>query len=262
MARILNRPMFRRGGSTNEGIMHGLVNRKGYADGTEAERYRDEYMKMLADVQPPKPRFSMGQMGLNLLSGQHAGDGLLQNIAGSAQDPYAACTAADEARGGLEYQKKLMATKMGISRAEAEELARRKAAGSGMQKDFSTDRKYRDYYLEFSKPPKDRYSYTLKNIYAHAFAEYGSRIQDRAYESEEGAKFMQQVTGVVPNEVKGKKAEWKYERMDPGAYYFHPEYKAFVQRVPRTDEDGKVIPEHLIVINPYTFTEVRRVNLE
>ena len=30
----------------------------------------------------------------------------------------------------------------------------------------------------------------------------------------------------------------------------------------RTDEDGKVIPEHLIVINPYTFTEVRRVNLE
>ena len=133
--------MFRTGGSTNEGIMHGLVNRQGYANGTEAERYRDEYMKMLADVQPPNPRFNMGQMGLNLLSGQHAGDGLLQNIAGSAQDPYAAFTAADDARGGLEYQKKLMATKMGISRAEAEELARRKAAGtSTMQKDYSTDR--------------------------------------------------------------------------------------------------------------------------
>ena len=33
MSRILKRPMFRRGGSTNEGIMHGLVNRKGYANG-------------------------------------------------------------------------------------------------------------------------------------------------------------------------------------------------------------------------------------
>ena len=33
MARILNRPLFRRGGSTNQGIMHGLVNRQGYAQG-------------------------------------------------------------------------------------------------------------------------------------------------------------------------------------------------------------------------------------
>ena len=34
MARILNRPLFRKGGSTTEGIMHGLVDRKGYANGT------------------------------------------------------------------------------------------------------------------------------------------------------------------------------------------------------------------------------------
>ena len=48
MSRILKRPMFRSGGSTNEGIMHGLVDRKGYKHGSEAERYRDEYMEMLA----------------------------------------------------------------------------------------------------------------------------------------------------------------------------------------------------------------------
>ena len=262
MARILNRPMFRRGGSTNEGIMHGLVNRKGYADGLGP---RTEEIVAAQEKYAPLPtsRFPMGQIGLNLLSGQFAGDGLLQNIGGSAMGPYGEWTKADDATRNLKYQRDIAATKMGISRAEQERLARIKAASvSKMQKNYPTDRKYRDYYLEFSKPPIDRYSYTLKNIYAHAFAEYGSRIQDNAYKSEEGAKFMQQVTGVVPNEVKGKKAEWKYERMDPGAYYFHPEYKAFVQRVPRTDEDGKVIPEHLIVINPYTFTEVRRVNLE
>ena len=38
MSRILKRPMFRKGGSTNEGIMHGLVDRKGYSEGTYKER--------------------------------------------------------------------------------------------------------------------------------------------------------------------------------------------------------------------------------
>ena len=231
MARILRRPMFRKGGSTNEGIMHGLVNRKGYADGTEAERYRDEYMKMLADVQPPKPRFSMGQMGLNLLSGQHAGDGLLQNIAGSAQDPYAAFTAADEARGGLEYQKKLMATKMGISRAEAEELARRKAAGeSRYLKDESTTRKYFRLLEKYTTAPKDRYSKTIGNLFSHNLAEFGSRIQDNAYKSEEGTKFMQDLDGLVPYDT--EKKEFEYDRMLPGLYYYDPRRRVFVKRVP------------------------------
>ena len=127
MSRILKRPMFRSGGSTNEGIMHGLVDRKGYADGTEAEKYRDEYMKMLAEVQPAKPRFNMGEMGLNLISGEYAGDGLLQNIAGSARGPYTAFTKADDARGGLDYQKRMTATTMGIKRAEDEAAIRAKA---------------------------------------------------------------------------------------------------------------------------------------
>ena len=261
MSRILKRPMFRTGGSTNSGIMHGLVNRQGYANGTEAERYRDEYMKMLAEVQPAKPKFNMGEMGLNLISGEYAGDGFLQNVAGSARDPYAAFTAADDARGGLDYQKKMTATTMGIKRAEAEELARRKAAGSGMQKEFSTRRKYHEFFKEYTQDPKDKYNKTVFKLYPHAMATYASEIQDNAYQTKEGAAVMQQVTGVVPNKIKSGKAEWEYDRMDAGAYYYHPEYKAFVQRIPRTDEDGEVIPEHLIVINPYTFKEIRRVNL-
>ena len=47
MARILKRPMFNRGGSTNNGIMTGLVDRKGYAEGpTQAEIYAKEYEDM------------------------------------------------------------------------------------------------------------------------------------------------------------------------------------------------------------------------
>ena len=257
MSRILRRPMFKSGGSTNSGIMTGLVDRKGYSNGTEAEKYRDEYMEMLAGIQPPKPKFNLGQMGLNLASGQYAGSGLLQNIAGSAQDPYAAFVKADEARGGLEYQKKLMATKMGITRAEAEAVARAKAAGSGMQKDFSTDRKYFQLLEKYSEAPKDRYSKTITNLYPHGMAEFGSRIQDNAYKSKEGATFMQNLDGVVPHEIKSGQAQWQYEKMDAGAMYYHPQYKAFVQREPRTDD----APEQLVVYDPYTFKEVRRVNL-
>jgi len=260
MSRILRRPMFRLGGSTNEGIMTGLVDRKGYDNGTPspAETYRDRYMEMLAGIQPPKPKFNLGQMGLNLASGRYAGSGLLQNIAGSAQDPYAAFVKADEARGGLEYQKKLMATKMGISRAEAEAVARAKAAGSGMQKDYSTDRKYFQLLEKYSEAPKDRYSKTITNLYPHGMAEFGSRIQDNAYKSKEGATVMQNLDGVVPHEIKGGQAQWQYGKMDAGAMYYHPQYKAFVQREPRTDD----APEQLVVYDPYTFQEVRRVNLQ
>ena len=258
MARILNRPMFRRGGSTNEGIMHGLVNRKGYADGLgprteEIIAAKEKYAPL------PRSRFPMGQIGLNLISGQYAGDGLLQNIGGSAMDPYREWTKSDDAIALAKAQRRGTAVSTAISEQHAEKIARIKAASvSTMQKDYTTDRKYRDYFIEFSKPPKDRYSKTIQNLYPHALAEYASRIQDRAYKSEEGAKFMSQVTGVVPNEIKGGQAEWDYGKMDAGAYYYHPQYKAFVQRVPRTDDK----PSQLIVINPYTFTEVRRVNLE
>jgi hypothetical protein len=260
MARILNRPMFRRGGSTNEGIMHGLVDRKGYADGpTQAEIYGKEYLDMLKKVPVPKSRFPMGQIGLNLISGQYAGDGLLQNIGGSAMGPYGEWTKADDATRNLEYQRDIAATKMGISRAEAEELARRKAAGeSRYLKDESTTRKYFRLLEKYTTAPKDRYSKTIGNLFSHNLAEFGSRIQDNAYKSEEGAKFMQDLDGLVPYEIKGGQAQWQYNKMSAGAMYFHPEYKAFVQREPRTDD----APEQLVVYDPYTFTEVRRVNLE
>ena len=38
--RILKRPMFKKGGSANSGIMNGLVDRKGYAEGSPYEIYQ------------------------------------------------------------------------------------------------------------------------------------------------------------------------------------------------------------------------------
>ena len=129
MSRILKRPMFRSGGSTNEGIMHGLVDRKGYDNGgpTQSEIYAKEFYDQISAIQPPKPRFNMGQMGLNLVSGKYAGEGLLQNIAGSAQDPYTVFTKEDDTRRNLDYQTQMAAAKYGISKADAEKIAMEKA---------------------------------------------------------------------------------------------------------------------------------------
>jgi hypothetical protein len=259
MSRILKRPMFRTGGTPNEGIMHGLVDRRGYNTGSKAEQYADEYYGMLSKYKPPAPRFPMGQIGLNLVSGQYAGDGLLANIARSAKDPYEQFVQADDATRGIDYQTRMTAAKMGISRAEAERLAMIKAKKdvNNLQKDYSPQRNYRDFFLEYTKPPKDRYSKTIYNMFAPSLAEYASYIQDNAYKTEEGTRFIQQVDGIVPNVIKGGQAQWQYEKMSAGAIYFHPEYKAFVSREPRTDDT----PEQLIMYDPYTFQEVRRVNL-
>ena len=263
MSRILKRPMFKTGGSTNEGIMHGLVNRKGYstAGSVDEERLGADVsvIKAAMDKYAPLPtsRFPLGQIGLNLVSGEFAGDGLLANIAGSARDPYASFIKADEARNLAESQRTSSAVSSAIGQQFAERAARAKAAGSGMQKDYSTDRKYFQLLEKYSAPPKDRYSKTIGNLFSHSMAEFGSRIQDNAYKSKEGATVMQNLDGIVPYEIKGGQAQWQYNKMSAGAMYFHPEYKAFVQREPRTDD----APEQLVVYDPYTFKEVRRVNL-
>ena len=257
MSRILKRPMFKTGGSTNEGIMHGLVDRKGYEGGSKAEEYGDEIYNILSKYKPPAPRLPLGQWGLNLASGEYAGDGFVQNIVGSLKGPYEEWTKADDATQNLDYQTRMAAAKMGISKDEAIQVARAKAAGSGMQKDYSTDRKYFQLLEKYSAPPKDRYSKTIGNLFSHSMAEFGSRIQDNAYKSKEGATVMQNLDGIVPYEIKGGQAQWQYGKMSAGAMYFHPEYKAFVQREPKTED----APEQLIVYDPYTFQEVRRVNL-
>ena len=100
MARILKRPMFNRGGSTNNGIMTGLVDRKGYDNGTLVTRAKElapGFEEVFREFSP-KTKLPLGQVGLNLISGQYAGDGLLKNLAGSARDPYAQFVKADDAR--------------------------------------------------------------------------------------------------------------------------------------------------------------------
>jgi len=116
--------------------MDGLVDRTeknqggriGYAEGkTQAEIYADEYYNQLSKIQPSKPKFNIGEVGLNLMSGKYAGDGLIASLAGSATEPYTKYSTAYDKRSDLDYNTKMAAAKMGISKADAEAIAKAKA---------------------------------------------------------------------------------------------------------------------------------------
>ena len=126
MSRILKRPMFRKGGSTNKGIMHGLVDRKGYAEGTYKER-------ALEALRTEAPRdTSLYEMliggGLNLVGGGGSGEGLMANIARSYKNPSEEFFKAQQAR--REYDRKLEQTagQIGLEQEFAmEKIAAQKA---------------------------------------------------------------------------------------------------------------------------------------
>ena len=141
MARILKRPMFSRGGTTkkNNGIMTGLVDRTeknqggriGYANGkTQAEIYADEYYNQLSKIQPPKSKLNLGEVGLNLAAGKYSGGDLISTLAGAGSDLYKDFTTKDDKRRNLDYNTRITAAKMGISKADAEKIAKAKALAS------------------------------------------------------------------------------------------------------------------------------------
>ena len=123
MSRTLKRPMFRRGGQVNDGIMTGLTDRKKLQNGSE--KTLQDYMKEAESVLPKSQsiKFPLGQLGLNLASGQFAGDGAIQNIIGSLQSPYSQYIKADDARKSRDYQRKLALAQFGLERkAKIEDL--------------------------------------------------------------------------------------------------------------------------------------------
>ena len=92
MSRILKRPMFRRGGSSNEGIMTGLVHRKGYQeDGfvKKAEELTPELVALLEKYTPKTP-FPTSPIAAGLLRGEGFRESLIK--------PYLDYTKRDDAR--------------------------------------------------------------------------------------------------------------------------------------------------------------------
>jgi len=236
MSRILKRPMFRTGGTPNEGIMHGLVDRKGYTEGSARKTADEVYGLMKEMVTPPQTKLPLGQVGLNLVSGEYAGDGFLSNVARSAKGPYEQWTQADDATKNLDYQARMSAAKMGISKKDALDLARAKAAGeTGFLKKETTEGAYEHFLEENLKSANALTSYQKPNLqqkYPRQVAEFDSYVSRdlRSTTNSQGKEIAANFVDFVPFDV--QKQTFDYSTMTPGMYYYDPRYRIFVQRVP------------------------------
>ena len=251
MSRILKRPMFKTGGTPNEGIMHGLVNRQGYANkgfvldegklGTDIEAMTAALNKY---APLPKSKFPMGQIGINLVSSKYAGDGLLSNIARSAELPYSEWTKAADARAQALAKRKASAVGVAVSEGHAEKMARLKAAGqSGFLKKETTEGAY-EHFLEKnleSAAKLERWQKpNLEQKHPRQVAEFDSYVSRdlRSTASPQGKEIAANFVDFVPFDVKNQ--TFDYDKMMPGMYYYEPRDRTFVQRVPddpNTPED-------------------------
>ena len=136
MSRILKRPMFRIGGSANDGVMSMAAPRRNYQQGSPKEeritRSAEDYARLLERFAGPGPSTSsdLGDLlisgGLNLMSGRGAGRGNLGAIAEAYREPYQAFSKARANEEALKRQLRMTAASQAISSDEARELQRMK----------------------------------------------------------------------------------------------------------------------------------------
>ena len=241
MARILKRPMFNRGGSTNNGIMTGLKDRTGFANGTKLGIDKDrtaEEMQLLVDLQNqfapvPKTRLPLGEVGANLVAGLPFGAAI--------QDPYKQFVKADDARDLALAKRKASALSTSVGQQFAERIARAKAlATSKMQKDYTPQRAYETQVaanIESAGKLKSFEKPDINQKYPRATAEYDTYILRnlRSTTNETGQLIAANNMGFVPFDPKTQ--TFDYGSMRPGAFYYDPRIRSFVQRMPASDDD-------------------------
>ena len=245
--RVFRRPMFRRGGTTNQGIMTGLVDRRRYdmgAFGRAAKEYATDIQSIMGT---PDINQLLIQGGLGLVGGQGTGQGALADVATAFQKPTAQYFQQAMAN-------KMAAKKLGVEMAMKERLAKQKAlAGAGMQKDYSPQRAYETEVSKRIESASKLQSFQKPSIeqkYPRKTSEYDTYILRslRRTDNETGKIINANKQGFVPFDQ--QKGTFNYQAMRPGAFYFDPRIRSFVQRVP--GDDGK---DTYYKYDPYTYTK-------
>jgi hypothetical protein len=234
MSRTLKRPMFRRGGSTNNGIMSGLKDRQKYSLGDRVEEITAA-MDKYAPIQ--KTRLPIGQLGLNLASGKFAGDGFLQNLVGSLQDPYASFVKAEDARKAALDKRKASAVGVAIAEQSAKDLAKIKAKS----KDFYAAQTPEEQFKVKSKIYAENKIPQIRNN-ATNIANFEVRHRDKPYV---------QLGFVYSN--KTKKFEPNFAAIPSGTITFNPEDNFAYKR--EGDKFIKLDPITLLPIENVDGTE-------
>jgi len=119
VSRILKRPMFKRGGSTNDGIMNGIVDREKKSMGDIGPRTEEILAAMQQYAPLPKTRLPLGTVGYALATGAPVTDALFAG--------YADFVKRDDARQAAEAKRKASAVATAIGEESALQLAKTKA---------------------------------------------------------------------------------------------------------------------------------------
>jgi hypothetical protein len=231
VSRTLKRPMFRRGGSTNNGIMTGLKDRQKYSLGARVEEITAA-MDKYAPIQ--KTRLPIGQLGLNLASGKFAGDGFLQNLIGSLQDPYASFVKADDARKTALDKRKASAVGVAIAEQSAKDLAKIKA-------------KSKDFYA--AQTPEEQFKVRSKIYSENKIPQIRDNASNLAmFEIRHRDKPYVQLSFVYSG--KTKKFEPQFNNVPDGAITYNP-------------ADGKAYKrkgDKFIELNPFNLEPIENVD--
>ena len=133
MSKVLRRPMFRIGGSANDGIISLAQPRKNYQGGSEdyitrREEIRPLYKEAIGPGRSERDRFldMLLRGSIRLASERPVGGGIIPTIAKSFQDPVEQYLKSGETEEALQRQIDLTATTQAISSVDAERLARLK----------------------------------------------------------------------------------------------------------------------------------------
>jgi len=130
MSKILKRPMFRIGGSANDGIMSMAAPRKNYALGTEYKQKYEQTLPMVMEAIGPGRDDRLARLlisgGLNLVGGTGAGGGTLSAVAKSFKQPTEEFFKAQDVEDALLRQIRGSVATNAISSVDAERLARLK----------------------------------------------------------------------------------------------------------------------------------------
>jgi len=121
MTRVLKRPMFRIGGSTNEGITSGLAPRQGYETGKTVE----DYKRILGEAAGRRPDRSLSNFlidfGLNVAGATPSGS-IFSTAARSAQEPFQRYQASKAEHGAFDQKLGLSAATMALEHEQAQKL--------------------------------------------------------------------------------------------------------------------------------------------
>jgi|DEB0MinimDraft_6_1074348.scaffolds.fasta_scaffold111073_2 hypothetical protein len=247
MSKIFNRPMFRKGGEVGGGIMTGVMRDNFDVGGSATEQLMKVAQQYPDQGMDPFTQFLI-EGGINLASQPSTGGGIIADIATAAKGPTSQLMTGLSKRGNFNRDLALAGAKIDIEQKGALDVARAKAAAeSGLQKDYSPQRRYYELYSKYTDPNKKGFTTTIEQDYPTAMADYGSYIEESVRARGDN------IAGVIPYKKSGKTYDWNFDEMIPGAKYFKPDTKRLYER----DPDKNILIEY----DPYTGKKLKEYSL-